>query len=115
MQLPSLQYNFDHAQIDVVSIGPRKEFTLTITVLTWEGSQGQPVGGIQVRFGGVENLDQITEFFAAQPQQKSELTWLRYDPAKQSKSGHLYFEIQFERIDARLQVRCSTLQVSRAF
>ncbi len=112
MELPSLQYNFDDAHIDAVSFGPRREFTLTMTIFLREGPNYRPVEGIRVRFGGVENLDQVRDFFATIPYERSELAWLEYDRSLRSKPGHLHFEIEFERIDARLKVHCKTLTVS---
>jgi hypothetical protein len=112
MELPSLVYDFSHARIDAVAIGPRREATLTLAVLAWDGPNGRMVEGVRVRFGGIENFAEVSAFFASEPQEQSELAWLRYTAQRRSKPGGLFFELVFERIDAQLVVQCSSLQVS---
>lgn len=112
--LPSLGHDFNHAPIEQVVVGPRREVTLTISIFpeTRPGNPPPPAKTVRVRFGGIENFDAVAAFFAAAPHEKSELAWLRYAEGRRSKPGCLFFELVFERIDARLVVQCSSLQVN---
>ncbi len=109
MELPSLPYNFEDAQITNVTFGPRREFTLTLSVVIWEGQNGNQLEGVQLRFGGVKNLAQVAEFFANKTQEKSEVSSIQYDPACRSKIGDLHFKLSLERIEAVLHWNCSSL------
>ncbi len=113
MELPSLLYDFEDAQITEVDFGPRREFTLTLSVVLWRGQSGHHLDGFQLRFGGVKNLAEVAEFFANKPQERSELSWIKYDQAYTSKIGDLHFKLSFERINAALQWHCSSLTTSR--
>jgi hypothetical protein len=77
----------------------------------WEGHSGRNAEVVAVRFGGIKNFAEVSAFFATAPHERSELARLRYADGARSKPGCLYFEIVFERIDARLVVHCSSLQV----
>jgi hypothetical protein len=112
VNLPSLVHNFDHSRIDKVNIGPRRECTLYVALLVWDGPNGRYVEGVQVRFGGIENFDTAVEFFGAAPEQQSELAWLKYATDRRSKPGQLFFDLVFERIEAQLRIECSSLNVS---
>jgi hypothetical protein len=110
MNLPPLIYDFSHAMIDGVHLGPRRELTLDLAPLMWEGPHGRPLEGVHIRFGAIENFDEVTEAFATAPHERSELAWLRY--ADGARPGRLLVELMFERIDLRLVIRCRNLQVS---
>ena len=111
MELPSLIHNFSHGWLDTVVVGLRREVTLSIAPLVWDGPNGRYAATVRVRFGGIENFAEVSAFFAGLPHATSELAWLRYAEGRRSKPGCLYFELVFERIDARLMLRCSSLQV----
>jgi hypothetical protein len=113
MNLPSLTYDFSHADITDVTVGPRREFTLTVNVLVFEGFKGRHIEGVRVRFGGVANFEEVSAFWKAGPHRRSELAWLRYAEGRRSKPGALFFELVFERTEARLVVQCSSLQITR--
>jgi hypothetical protein len=112
LALPILVHDFSHAYIDDIAIGPRREVTLKVTVLVRNGTTFHMVEGINVRFGGIENFAEASSFLATQPHHLSELAWLRYATGERSKPGCLYFDLVFERIDAKLVIKCSSLQVS---
>lgn len=111
VELPSLVHDFSHASINGVTVGPRREVTLTISPLVWMGHNGRYATAVPVRFGGIENFAEVSAFFAGSPHERSELACLRYDERRRSKPGCLFFELVFERIDARLVIQCSSLQV----
>jgi hypothetical protein len=112
VQLPSLIHDFGHARIESVMLGPRRELNLIVTPLVWKGHTGQYSQGVGVRFGGVANLDEVRAFFSDAPQERSELAKVGYAADRRSKPGRLFFELVFERIDGRLIVECSNIQVS---
>ena len=111
MELASLTSDFNHASIQNVTIGPRREVMLEIAPLVWNGSRGRYADGVRVRFGGIENFAEVSAFFAADPHKQSELAELSYADGRKSKPGRLFVELVFERIDARLVVQCSSVQV----
>ncbi len=114
VELPSLGHDFNHAPIEQVAVGPRREVTLTLAVIpeTRPGNRPPPVKFVRVRFGGIENFAAVAAFFADDLHEKSELAWLWYAAGRRSKPGCLFFELVFERIDARMVVQCSSLQVN---
>ena len=113
VELPSLGHDFSHASIEHVAVGPRRDVTLTLSVhVDYRPCNPVPEPHpVRVRFGGVENFAEVSAFFAAGPHERSELAWLRYAGGQESKPGDLFFELVFERIDARLVIRCSSLEV----
>ena len=113
-EVPSLVHDFSHAHIGRVSVGPRREVTLSVSPLVWEGRTGQLADPVQLRFGGIANFVEVSAFFASSPQERSELSWLRYAEGRRSKPGCLFFELVFERIDARLVIQCSSLAGRRS-
>jgi len=64
MELPDLKYDFHHALIDSVKIGPRREVTMIIQALLWEGHRGHRSPNIYFRCGGIINVDEVTAFFS---------------------------------------------------
>ncbi len=111
IKLPSLVHDFSHAHIRGVSVGPRREVTLSVSPMVWDGHKGRHAEPVPVRFGAIENFAEVSAFFSAGPHEWSELAWLRYAVERVSKPGCLYFELLFERIDARLVVHCGSLQI----
>lgn len=113
VELPSVGQDFNHAPIEQVVVGPRREVTLTLSVIPdYRPGNPRPASqSVRVRFGGIENFAEASAFFAAGPHERSELACLRYAEGRLSKPGCLFFELVFERIDARLVVQCSSLQV----
>lgn len=114
VHLPDLTHNFSHAGIDRVVCGPRREVTLTLTTFVLDPARVgtfKPVKGITVRFGGIENFEDVSSFFARAYHTTSELADMRYSTTHASKPGRLFFDIVFERIDAEITIRCTSLTV----
>ena len=111
MVLPSLVYGYNHADMDGFSVGPRREITLDIRLLSWNGSVGEYGPPVQVRFGAVTNLDAVADFFGAGHHQRSELAFIRYSRTLRSKPGHLFIDVAFERIDAQICIACGNVSV----
>ncbi|MDY3557900.1 hypothetical protein R5W23_005867 [Gemmata sp. JC673] len=109
--LPSLAHDFRHARIEAVAVGPRREVTLSVSPLVWDGGTGRYTDPVPVRFGGIENFSDVAAFFAGAPDERSELAWLRYADQPRSRVGSLFLELTFERTDAWIVVRCSSLSV----
>lgn len=113
VQLPPLGHDFHHAMITAVTIGPRREATLSVMLRVCPVGHTNPTyEAVLVRFGGIENFVEVSDFFADGPHERSELANLRYAEEQRSKIGRLVFELVFERIDARLLLKCSSLQAA---
>jgi hypothetical protein len=111
MNVPPLIHDFRHARINSVAIGPRRELALSVAPLVWNGTNGHHGDGVSLRFGGIENFTEVSAFFSDEPQQRSELQCLRYAQSRPSKQGCLFFELSFERIEAKVIIQCSNLQI----
>ena len=110
MKLPDLKHDFHHALIDSVKIGPRREVTMTIQALLWEGSRGYRSPNIYLRCGGIVNLDEVAAFFSKYP--SLEVAWLNYAESQKSKPDSLFIELQSERTDDKLIIQCSSINVA---
>ena len=112
MELPALVYDYNDARIESFTVGPRREITLNISVVSWKGSKGRYATPTPIRFGGIKNFDEVVAFFRARPFERSELQSLRYSKDHKSKPGHLFIAIAFERNDSRIVILCSNLNVA---
>jgi hypothetical protein len=108
LELPPLEYDFGHCIIEAVKVGPRRELTFTVAILEWHGHRGQYAHTVEVRFGGIENFDEVATFFADPPYDVMDI---RYSLEKLSKPGRLVFVMPCQREPGWLEVRCSSLQV----
>ena len=108
VELPPLHSNYLHAVIESVEIGPRRAIVLGLRTMEWHGSQGEYREPHRLRFGGISNLEDVRQFFALGV--PIEIAWLRYASNQTSKPGELYFEIEAERTDDSLLIRCQHLQ-----
>jgi hypothetical protein len=112
--LPEIRDELYNAAIETVRFGPRREFTLAVRRLIWEGSHGRLENRLTyVRFGGVNNLEAVHQFFDGKPHQQSELYTIDYAKTMPSKPGHLFLEIKFERILEQITVECRNLSISQ--
>jgi len=107
VKLPDLKHGFHHALIDSVRVGPRREVTMTIQALLWEGQSGHRRPNIYLRCGGIVNFDEVKAFFNVYP--SLEVAWLDYAKSQKSKPGNLFIELQAERTDDNLIIQCSSL------
>ena len=107
MKLPEIQHDFSHSLITNAVAGPRRELSLTLQILRFEGSQGRYDNSIIARFGGITNIDEVKSFFANSFHSQSELAVLRYNEKSVSKPGHIFIELAFERIEAHLVIQCA--------
>ncbi|RPJ87505.1 MAG: hypothetical protein EHM18_00815 [Acidobacteria bacterium] len=112
--LPELVHDFRHARVEDVTIGPKREVSLAVTPLIWEGHNARDAEMVTVRFGAILNFAEVSAFLKTGPHLHSELAWLRYADGTVSKPGSLYIELGFERIDARMVIQCSSLRVRTA-
>ena|SRR5687768_9434713 len=110
MQLPELKHDLHHALIGSVQVGPRREVSMTIQALLWEGQSGHRGPNIYLRCGGIVNFDEVKEFFNKSP--SLEVAWLDYAKSQKSKPGNLFVELQGERTDDKLIIQCSSLSVT---
>ena len=110
MELPNLRHDFHHALIDSVRIGPRREVSMTIEVLLWEGQRGYRSPNINLRCGGIVNFDEVKAFFSKYP--SLELARLGYAQSQKSKPGNLFIELQSEGTGDKLIIQCSSINVA---
>ncbi len=106
---PELSHDFNHALFEAVILGSRRELTLKLSPLVWVGYRGHHAPAVTVRFGGIVNFAEVETLFKLNHQEHSELGWLRYDTKQPSKLGELYLHIEFERVEARIVIHCSSL------
>ena len=109
--LPALP-DFSHANIESVTVGPRRAITMEISPLIWVRDQGHYGPPFTVRLGGIVNFDEVSELFAANHHKRSELAWLRYAMAYISKPGEQYLDLIFERVEARIVIHCQRVTVN---
>ena len=114
MELPQLPYDFNGAIIEDIVVGPRREVTLLIVPCVWTGHQGKSLPSMTVRFGGIVNFEEVSAFFALSRHNHTDLAWLRYDKSQQSKPNDLFFELMYERIEARIVVHCRNISIISA-
>ncbi len=112
MELPVLPYDFCHAFIEEVRIGPRHEVTITISPLVWSNHQGHHIAAVPVRFGGIINFEEVSAFFEIPRHSHTDLARLQYDLNQQSKPGSLFFELIYERVDANIVIHCRNFSVT---
>ncbi len=112
MELPNLKHDFHHTLIHYVRLGPRREVTMTIQALLWEGQGGFRGPNIFLRFGGIVNFDEVKAFLSKCP--SLELAWLDYAESQSSKPGSLFIELQSERTDDKLVIQRSSLNVAES-
>lgn len=120
-KLPDLQYNFYDAWIYDVTLGPRREITVHLEL--WpEGNNGHVVFQqssrfkVDVRFGGIVNLDEINAFFTSwvsSQNYRNGLHYLAYDPLQLSKPDSLFLKFQFDRSGTELTIHCKNVTVTR--
>ena len=110
MNLPELP-NFNDATIEQVTLGLRRELTLTTKLLPRvNGAMRSPA--IVLRFGGIVNIDEVRAFFTVPHYERSEIGSIHYSPQPPSKPGHLYIEFLYERIDDCTTIECGSLSVT---
>lgn len=65
MKFRSFRHNFHDGQLASFTLGPRHELTLEIALNPVWHKEAPPV--TTVRFGGIENFDEVASFFRALP------------------------------------------------
>ena len=65
MKCRSFKHNFHDGQLAGFALGPRRELTLEIALNPVWNKEAPP--SVSVRFGGIENFDEVTSFFRALP------------------------------------------------
>jgi hypothetical protein len=65
MKFRSFRHAFHDGQLAGFTLGPRRELTLEIALDPVWNKQGPP--SVSVRFGGIENFDEVAAFFRVLP------------------------------------------------
>lgn len=105
MDLPELLLDYNSTYCDEFYLGPRRE--LNMTIRDFSGKLHS-----KVRFGGIANFDEVKEVFATLTSEN--LHHVRYNRSEPSKPGKLVVDIQFDRWDEPIVIRCSKLEVAEA-
>ena len=99
--------------LESVAFGPRREMTVKINSLMWEGNRGYYGPATTMRFGGIVNYDQVREAFKPRYCQERELNSVEYDQGQSSKPSDLYLLLSFERISIIVAIHCHSLTVTK--
>lgn len=101
----SLRYNYHDANLSGIKLGPRREVTL---ILELDDIVGQV---IHLRFGGIENFDEVNEFFTRILSAQSghghiaRVDALNYDESTKSTTHKLVFGVELDGFSL-MKVRC---------
>jgi hypothetical protein len=98
--MPSaLPYNFHDGVLAAVEVGPRREVTLAVGLDTvWNAGER----AARVRFGGIENFDEVRAFFATLAPARlpgaflDRIDFLNYDPAEVSRVQRLVLRLELD-------------------
>ncbi len=130
--LPTLKHIYPWATVKSFEVGPRREITLYMKLWrddvlnrhehNWKENR-EPATIVPVRFGGVENLEEVQAFFE---RVKAEITKLSpdaiepigvfdYDREHESKINEIYFRVYFDRSGDKIIIRCQSVTEREAF
>ena len=127
--LPTLKHIYSWATVSSFEVGPRREITLFMKLWRsdilnrhehkWQENR-EPATIVPVRFGGVENLEEVQTFFEKLETEITESCGVQliykfgYDEQK-SKSNEIYFRVYFENSGASIIIRCQNVTEKNAF
>jgi hypothetical protein len=111
-----LPFNFHGGGLFEVSLGPRREVTLTIG-LALPGRLGDHI--VHIRFGGIANFEEVRDFFGHGPPAwwsfdvaLGRIDFLDYDPGEVSRIDRLVFRLKIDSSDP-LVIRCRNVTTWR--
>lgn len=112
--IPDLQHNFHDANLRRVSLGPRREVTLICELDLCFNSNAAPV--VAVRFGGIENYDEVSAFLTpaestAGHDSVARVDRLDYDEMESSTSRNLRFRLDLDGTGT-LKIHCQNVTVT---
>lgn len=111
MRLPELKHSYGWSFITRFEAGPRREITLFI-LWSDDGRDRSAHSIVPVRFGGIENFEEVKAFFnriATSQNCVENIDRFGYDSFQNSKPGHLFFQIRFDRTGESIVIRCSDI------
>lgn len=116
--------------VDRFESGPRLEITLFIRRYSSQANtqhdhkprgynrEEQTYELVPVRFGGVENLEEVKAFFervAASRNSKENLLVFNYDASQKSQPGKILFKVVFDRTNETVVIRCKNISEGEPF
>ncbi len=116
--LPEVPYNLCSAWLYDAVCGPRREIT-TFQLLFPKGSNGNGLfhnAGpftLAIRFGGIENLEDVKAFFSEWPNNwnyRAVLHGLWYDRLHPSKPGSLYLTYRWDNTGDEILIHCRNMR-----
>jgi hypothetical protein len=108
MVLPKLPYNFHDAEVALITVGPRREVTLVVSL---DDPARSPRDGVYIRFGGITNFSEVAMFFEQVPfpreqdAYRARINGLDYDPHEESRWHNLVFQLEVNMVGA-VRIRC---------
>ena len=109
--LPVLPYTFHDSWLIEVRVGPRREVVMGAFLDAMEQEPAISGIGVRLRFGAIENFDEIRAFFSAlqkhekPPLYYGRIDWLGYDRDEPLRSNRLVLRINLERHGSAV-IRC---------
>ena len=112
---PPLPYNFHDGGLAAIEIGPRREVTLTVGLdPVWNAGECTA----RIRFGGIENFDEVRAFFATLPPARlpgaflDGIDYLDYDRAEVSRVHRLVLRLELDH-GGTVTIRCRNVTAWR--
>ena len=129
-QLSQLTNNYVWSNVKSFEVGPRREITLFMRLWRsdvlnrndhdWKQNR-QPATIVPVRFGGVENLEEVEAFFENLLTETTKIGGdqlvykFDYDWKQESKPNKIHFLIYFENSGDTIIIRCQNIAEREAF
>ena len=105
--------NFQDAAIEEVIVGPRREVTLRLRPMLWEGARGKHGPALVVRFGGIREFERVADRFRQIPSLQSELGFLGPDQSSSPRSpARLAFRFEAERREFAFGFSCKSVSIT---
>lgn len=108
--------NFNHAGIVKIIAESRRAVTLHITPLVWIGIYGKHLDVYPIRFGAIENFEEVKLLFENIPLQWSGIAYL--GPAKEAqiqKEGAYHVRFLSESGDYEFGFKCGKIGIGEPF
>ena len=130
--IPALKHVYPWSTVHSFEVGPRREITLYMKLWrkdilnrhdhNWNKNR-EPATIVPVRFGGVENLEEVQAFFERvkvetiklSPNAIEPIEVFDYDREHESKVNEIYFRIYFDRSGDEIIIRCQSVTEKEAF
>ncbi len=129
-RISALKHNYGWSNIVKFEVGPRREITLFMKlwqsdILDWHEhnwkQNREPATIVPVRFGAVENLEEVQAFFENLVTETTRSCGVQlvykfaYDWKQESKINEIYFRVYFENSGEPIIIKCQNITEKEAF